>query len=124
MATGVEDCIELVGRNLREWYGVGERRLGLLVFLEAAHGVGLRSRIIALGIEWRLSSFGRGQRNVHPGVLEDVVRSGELLQPESGLPARVAEPIVRSENHQNSAHLVPPLLVRCRRPCRASCGEL
>src|SRR5512133_2237175 len=106
MATGIEDCIELVGRNLRERYGVGERSLGLLVSLEAAHRVGLQGRIIALGIEWGLSSFGRGEGDVHPGVLEDVVRSGELLQPESGLPARAAEPIVRSENHQNSAHLI------------------
>src|SRR5262249_29971047 len=45
--------------------------------------------------------FWGGKCDVSSSVLEDVVGSGELLKPETGLAPGVSELVVRRENHQD-----------------------
>jgi hypothetical protein len=56
--------------------------------------VGLESRLVALRVERRLATLGRGQHDLGTGILEDVVRRGQLFEPEAGLAAGVAELVV------------------------------
>jgi hypothetical protein len=56
--------------------------------------VGLESRLVALGGERRLATLGRGQHDLRTGILEGVVRRGQLFVPEAGLAAGVAELVV------------------------------
>src|SRR5262245_16569835 len=71
------------------------------VFLEPARKVGLEFGLVTFGIERGTPAFGGGKCDFSPRVLENVVGSGELLKPESGLAPRVSELVVRSENHQD-----------------------
>ena len=56
---------------------------------------------VALRIERRLAALGRGKHDLGAGFLERVVGGGELLEPEARLAARVAELVVRGQNHQD-----------------------
>ncbi|GGT20858.1 hypothetical protein GCM10010240_62130 [Streptomyces griseoviridis] len=101
VAAGVEDRVEVVGGDAVEADGVGEGGHGLLVGLEAAGLLGLEAGFVALGVQRGTAALGGGQGDVPAGLLEAVVGSGQFLQPEAGLPAGVAEPVVRGEDDED-----------------------
>src|SRR5215472_13042888 len=74
------------------------------VLFELTGDVGLESRLVALGIKWRTAALGRCEGNLRARILEDVVRRGELLQPEAGLAPGIAELVVGGQNHQDLHH--------------------
>src|SRR5215813_12071387 len=71
------------------------------VVLEPARQVGPEFGLVTLGIERGTPPLRGGECNFSSGVLENVVGSGELLEPEAGLAPRVSELVMRSQNHQN-----------------------
>jgi len=106
VAARVEDGVEV---------GLGEavqahRRCELsgrgLIGLKAAGEVGLEVRLVALGVQRRLSALGRGQGDLRAGVRERVVRRRELFQPETSLLAGVAQLVVRGQDHED-LHTAP-----------------
>ena len=101
MATRVEHRIEIIRPNIRQTPGVGQCLLGGRVIAKAIGLGGLCVWLVAFRIQ-RWLATGRGhQRDVGASVLEGVVRSGELFEPEAGFLAGVAKLIVRSQNHQD-----------------------
>jgi len=63
--------------------------------------VGAEFGLVAFGVE-RGTTVSRGrERDLGAGVLEDIVGSRELLEPEAGLASRISELVVRRENHQH-----------------------
>jgi len=71
------------------------------VLLEPARKIGPEFGLVTLGIKRGTTPLRRGECDLSPRLLENVVGSGELLEPEAGLAPRVSELVVRSENHQN-----------------------
>jgi hypothetical protein len=63
--------------------------------------VGLKVWLVAFRIERRLAALWRGNHDLGASILERVVGGGELLEPEARLTARVAELVVRGQNHQD-----------------------
>src|SRR6185369_1291594 len=78
-----------------------ELRLRGGIGFEPVGEVGLKLRLVALRIERRLAALRRGENDLGAGILEHVVGRGELLEPEAGLAAGVAERVVRGEDHQD-----------------------
>ena len=81
---GVEHRIEIFGRDLIQTIGVGQQRLRFAIPAEALGGLGLASGSSLFGSSGG-SPLGRGEHHLRSGILEDVVRRGEFLQPEAGL---------------------------------------
>ncbi len=107
VAAGIEDGVEVVRRDRAQLDRIGQDLLGRRVVLEPDHRLGLLGRVIAPGIDGRLPALGRGQGHLSPGVGEDVVGRGELLQPEPRLLAGVSQYVVGCENHQDFHEVVP-----------------
>src|SRR6516225_6836045 len=101
MTTGVEDGIVVFLLNAIEANRCREPRLCVSIGFEPMRKVGLEVWLIALRIERRLAALRRGQHDLGAGFLERVVGGGELLEPEAGLTAGVAELVVRGQNHQD-----------------------
>jgi hypothetical protein len=76
------------------------------VLLEPTRKVGLEFGLVTLGIERGTTDFWGCKRDLSPRVLQNVVGSGELLKPESGLAQSVSELVVRSENHEDFHRLL------------------
>jgi hypothetical protein len=57
------------------------------VLFEPSCDVGLEVWLVALGIERRVTALGRCEGDLGPGILENIVRRREFLQPEAGLAA-------------------------------------
>jgi len=81
-------------------HGRGQRALGIGVRLEAAGGGGLGVGLVALRVQRRLAALGRSERDVGAGVLENVIRRGELFEPEAGFLAGIAQLVMRCQHHQ------------------------
>ncbi|MNX99245.1 hypothetical protein D3C86_1316810 [compost metagenome] len=64
------------------------------VLAKTLGGRGLRIRLIAFRVQGGLAALGRGQRQLSAGILEHVIRCGELFQPEAGFLAGVTQLIV------------------------------
>ncbi|MNI25290.1 hypothetical protein D3C73_789330 [compost metagenome] len=101
MAARIEHRVIILGPNAAQQRGGGQRGLGGGVLAEAICGSGLCVGLVAFGVQRRLPSLGRYQRQLCTGVLEGEIRCGELLQPEAGFLARVTQLIVRRQNHQD-----------------------
>ena len=106
----VEDGVEPVHVHLGQGRGVGQGGLGLLVLVEPAGGVSLHLRLRARRVDGRLAAAGRGEGDLVAGVREDIVGRGELLEPEPGLAAGVAQLVVRGEDHQDAGHVWGPFV--------------
>jgi len=100
MAAGIKNRIVIIGCNRLQLYAMRQGRLGLGIVVETLGGRGLKILFRALGIQRRLSPLGRGQGDLGPRILEDIVGGGKLLQPETGLSAGVTEFVVRRQHHQ------------------------
>ena len=101
MATGVEDGVVIVLLDAIEAHRPVELSVGAGVLFEPPGDVGLEARLVALGIERRAPALRRCEGDLGAGILEDIVRRRQFLEPEAGLAARIAELIVRSKNHQD-----------------------
>jgi hypothetical protein len=91
MATGVEDGIVVFLLDPIEARRPVQLGVGVGVLFEPPCDVGLEVRLVALGIERRAAALGRCEGDLGPSILENIVRRSEVLQPEAGLAARVAE---------------------------------
>src|SRR5262245_43057617 len=78
-----------------------ELALRVSVLLETTGDVRLEAWILALGVERWTTALGRGQSDLRARVLKFIVGRGQLLQPEPGLTAGVAELVVGGQNHQD-----------------------
>jgi hypothetical protein len=87
---------------------------GVGVLLEPAGEVGLEVRLVTFGVQRRPAALGRSEGDLGAGVLEDIIRRREFLQPEAGLASRVAELVVRSENQQDFHKALLSLVVGVR----------
>src|ERR1019366_4663293 len=87
--------------DVRQSQSARESGLRRTVLLEPARRRRLAVGRVALWIDRRLAALGRRQGDIGAGILEDVIGSGELLQPEARFAARVAQLVVRREHHQN-----------------------
>src|SRR6516164_8921816 len=85
MATGVEDGIEVFLPDAVEPKGLVELSFCSCVLLEPERKVCAELGFIALGVERRSSTLRGRERDLNAGVLEGVIGSGELLEPEPGL---------------------------------------
>src|ERR1700733_3472673 len=84
--------------------------LTVLASTLSAAGSGLK-RVCAgvwLGGASLFGSVGGGHGARHAGIREHVIGRRELLEPETRLPPRVSQRVVRREHHQN-LHGIPPL---------------
>jgi hypothetical protein len=109
MATGIKDRIVLIGADVGELDRMGQDRLSCGVFLKTRHRLSLVARLVALGIDRRLATLRRCQRDLHAGILEHIVGGGELFEPEAGRLACIPKLVVRSQNHQD-LHCQSPLI--------------
>src|SRR4029077_11642688 len=101
VAARVENRVVIIGLDTVEANGRSELRLCSRIGFEPAREVGLEVRLVAFGIERRLSTLRRGQHNLSARVLEYIVRGSKFLEPKAGLAARVAEFVVRGKYHQD-----------------------
>jgi hypothetical protein len=62
-----------------------ELGVGVGILLEPPGDVGLKARFVALGIERRAPALGRCEGDLGAGILENIVRRRQFLQPEAGL---------------------------------------
>jgi hypothetical protein len=99
MAAGVEDGIVVFLLDAIEARRPVQLSVGVGVLFESPGDVGLEVRLVALRIERRATALGRGEGDLGPSILENIVGRREFLQPEAGLATRVAELIVRGKNH-------------------------
>jgi len=84
--------------------------LSVFIIFEAPGGFGLGIRRSALGVERRLTTGGRSNRDLDARVFEVVVGGCEFFQPETGFFAGVAECVVRRE-YEEYFHESAPLCV-------------
>ncbi len=101
VAAGVEDRIEVLLVDAVQAHSFCELRLGNLVSAEAPRKVCLEHRLVALRVERRLAALRRGEGDLGTGVLEDVIRRCQLLEPEAGLLAGITESVVGGEYHED-----------------------
>src|SRR5262249_2369134 len=125
VAAGIEDRVVSRGFDVAEPRGVGQHRLGCGILLETPRQFGLALRRVADRVERWLSPFGRSERHGRPGVEQGVVRRGELLEPEAGLAARVAELVVGGQNYEDLHGGTPVhgVFPRVRLPAWRSAGR-
>src|SRR5215510_11781277 len=95
VAARIEDSVVVLLFYTVETHRLVELALRVRVLLEATGDVGLEAWILALGIERRTTALGRGQSDLRARVFKLIVGRGQLLQPEPGLAAGVAELVVR-----------------------------
>jgi len=84
----------------------------LRIGFETPGQIRLERRLVALGVERRLPTLGRGQHDFGAGVLEGVIRGSQLFEPETGLEAGAAQFVVRGEDHEDF-HLIFPVMHFC-----------
>ena len=101
MPARVEDPVERCDIDIRKFLSRSQLRLRLAVFLVAFGRRGLCIGLVGLGIERRLAACGTGQRDLVSGVLENVIGSSELFEPEARLVACVAKLVVARQDHQD-----------------------
>src|SRR5262245_17330275 len=101
VAARIEDSIEAFLFDGVEANSFAKLSFRSGIFLEPARKVGLEFGLVTFGIERGTPPFWGGKCDFSPRILENVVGSGELLKPETGLAPRVSELVVRSENHQD-----------------------
>ena len=97
----IEHRVEVFLLDAVETNGLVELRFRLFVAFEAERELGAVFGLVALGIERWPSAFRGSQRDINAGILEDVVGSGELFEPETCLASGVTELVVGSDNHQH-----------------------
>jgi len=101
MTTGVEDGIVVFLLDAIEAHRPAELGVGVGILLKPTGDVGLEARLVALGLERRVPALGRCEGYLGAGILEDIVRRRQFLQPEAGLAPGVAELVVGGKNHQD-----------------------
>ena len=101
VAAGIEDRVVIRGLDVGEPHGVRQHRLGRGILLETPRQFGLALGRVADRVEGRLPALGRGDGHGRPGVEKGEVGRGELLEPEAGLAARVAELVVGGQDHED-----------------------
>src|SRR5215831_9071885 len=94
VAARIEDSVVVLLFYTLETHRLVELALRVRVLLEATGDVRLETWILALGIERRTTALGRGQSDLRARVFKLIVGRGQLLQPEPGLAAGVAELVV------------------------------
>jgi hypothetical protein len=104
VTTGIEDGVVVFLLDPLETHRPVELGFSVGVLFEPTGDVGLEARLVALGIKWRTAALGRCEGNLRARILEDVVRRGELLQPEAGRAPGVAKLVVGGQNHQDFHH--------------------
>ena len=111
MPAGIKNGVEVFRLHVRKFYRAMARAFCAgRVLLKSRHGRRLIFRQVALWIEWGLTAFRRGQRQINASVPEDEVRGREFFKPEPGLATRVAELIMRRQ-HQEYFHTFSPSLL-------------
>ena len=100
VAARIEDGVEVFLLDAVEANGLVELSFRGRVLLEPEREVGAEFGFVALGIERRPAAFRRCERDLNAGVLENVVGSRELFEPEAGLSSGVAQLVVGCDNHQ------------------------
>src|SRR5262245_3684031 len=95
VAARIKDSVVVLLFYTVETHRLVELALPVRVLLEATGDVRLEAWILALGIERRTTALGRGQSDLRARVFKLIVGRGQLLQPEPGLAAGVAELVVR-----------------------------
>ncbi|MNE77737.1 hypothetical protein D3C80_1740790 [compost metagenome] len=106
MTAWIENRVEVLLVDAVEAHRLGELRVRFSVCLEAGCQFRLEHRLVTLWIKRRLAAFWRSERDLGARILEDIIGSGQLLEPEAGLAAGVAERIVRSQYHENFHRLI------------------
>ncbi|MCY1452344.1 hypothetical protein D9M71_692570 [compost metagenome] len=94
MATWIEDRIKVPGLHRTQHDGRSQCGLRRRVLAKAFGGLGLRVRLVALGVKRWLAALGRGQGQLCAGILEGVIGCSEFFQPEAGFLAGVTQLIV------------------------------
>jgi hypothetical protein len=101
MAARVEDGVEVFLLDAVEANGVVELSFRSRVLLEPEREVSTEFGFVALGIERRAAAFRGCERDPDACVLENVVGSGELFEPEACLSSSVTQLVVGCDNHQH-----------------------
>src|SRR5215471_13384668 len=101
VAAWVEDGVEVLGLDAVEANRCRELRLCACIGFEPTRKVRPKVWLVAFRIERRLAALWRGNHDLGAGVLERVVGGSELLEPKARLTARVAELVVRGQNHHD-----------------------
>ncbi len=99
MAARIEDRVEVFLPDAVEANGLVELSFRGRVLLEPARKVGLGFGLVTLGIEWGTTAFRGCERDLDAGVLENVVGSSELFEPESRLSSGVTQLVMGRDNH-------------------------
>src|SRR5262249_29696729 len=101
VAARIEDSVVVLLFHAFEAHRLVELAFRVRVLLEASGDIGLEAGILALGIEWRTTAFGRCEGDLRTHGLKFIVGRGQFFQPEPGLAASVAELVVGGQNHQD-----------------------
>ena len=94
VAARVEDGVEVFLLDAVKANGLVELSFRSRVLLEPERKVGAEVGFVALGVKRRSSALRRRERDLNAGVLENVVGSCELFEPEARLSSGVAQLVV------------------------------
>src|SRR4051812_6234477 len=95
MSARVENCVEVSRFGIGKQRGASECLLRVLINFESFHGRCLILRQVAFRINRRLAAFWGHDAHFSASILENEIWGGELLQPNPGFPASVAELVMR-----------------------------
>ena len=101
VAARVEDGVEVFLPDAVKAKGLVELSFRSRVLLEPERKVSAEFGFVALGVERRSAAFWRCERDLDAGVLENVVGSCELFEPEARLSSGVTQLVVGCDNHQH-----------------------
>ena len=104
VAARIEHRVEVFLLDAVEANGLVELSFRLVVVFESERELGAELGLVALGVERRPTAFRGSQRDINPSILEDVVGSSELFEPEACLASGVTQLVVGSDNHQYLHH--------------------
>src|SRR6266516_1073584 len=94
VAARIKDGVEVFLPNAVKANGLVEISLRVLVLFEPERQLGAVFRFIALGVKRRPATLRRCECYLDAGILENVVGSGELFEPETRLSSGVAQLVV------------------------------
>src|SRR5271154_2260344 len=109
VAAWIEDGVEVFLPDAVQAKGLVELGFRSRVLLEPARKVGAEFGFVALGVERRPATLRGYERDLMSSILENVVRSSQLFEPEPSLATGVTQLIVGCQHHKYS-HVLTPLL--------------
>jgi hypothetical protein len=98
VAARIEDCVKTFLLHAVKANGFVKLSFRIDILFESDRKVGPEFRLVTLGVKRRTTAFRGCERNLSPSILENVVVSSELFEPEARLSPGVTQLVVGCDN--------------------------